>query len=277
MSDKPAYLVFDIETVSDGRLIQRVRFPGEPELEPAAAVARYRTQLREASNGKSDFVPHTFQIPVSVAVVKVAEDLSLMDATTIDRPKFRPHVIARKFWRGWHAYGQPTFVTFNGRFFDIPVLEMCAYRYGIAVPSWFGGSGYQAPRNRFNANAHIDVQDFLSNQGATHVNGGLNLCAQLLGKPGKMDTKGDMVQELWERGERERIDDYCICDALDTYFVFLRTRLMNGQIDQARERQLVQDARMWIEQASTRSLALAEYLLHLKDWEAPGDDDDGFL
>ncbi len=280
MSDAPHYLVFDIETVSDGRLIQRIRFPEQPELTPAEAVAKYRTQLREASNGKSDFVPHTFQVPVSVAVAKVARDYALIDVTTIDRPRFRPHVIARKFWKGWSAYGQPTFVTFNGRFFDIPVLEMCAFRYGIPLPDWFappGVSGYQQPRNRFNTTAHIDLQDFLGNQGATHVNGGLNLCAQLLGKPGKLDTKGDMVQDLWERGERERIDDYCLCDVLDTYFVFLRTRVLCGHITIDRERQLVDGAKAWIENAASHSLALADYLRSFRYWEQPGDDDEGFL
>ena len=49
--------------------------------------------------------------------------------------------------------------------------------------------------------------------------------AQLIGKPGKLQTRGSQVQELWEAGEHVRIDDYCACDALDTYFVFLRLRV----------------------------------------------------
>ena len=170
-------------------------------------------------------------------------------------------------------------MTFNGRGFDLPVLELSAYRYGIAVPNWFNASGsqYQQPRNRFNTAAHLDLQDFIGNQGAAQVHGGLNLCALLLGKPGKMDTKGSMVQELWERGERERIDDYCQCDVLDTYFVFLRTRLLAGQLSAERERQLVERARAWIDQAAAHSLALAEYLRNFRYWESPGDDDDPFL
>lgn len=279
MTDKPAYLVFDIETVADGRLIQRVRYPDAPELTPEQAVAKQRAELLEKSGGKSDFIPHTFQLPVSIAIAKIAADFTLMEVTTLDRPKFRPHVIARKFWKGWHAYGQPTLVTFNGRFFDLPVMEMCAFRYGIAVPQWFTTSGpsYNQPRNRYNSNAHLDLQDFLGNAGATQMHGGLNLCAQLLGKPGKMDTKGNMVQDLWERGERERIDDYCMCDALDTYFVFLRTRVLLGQVDVARERQLVDHARAWITDAASRSLAMAEYLRHFRYWDPPADDGDAFL
>lgn len=279
MSDKPAYLVFDIETVADGRLVQRVRFPDEPQLSPEQAVAKYRAQLLEQSEGKSDFVPATFQVPVSVAVAKVAADFALMDLTTIDRPRFRPQEIARRFWKGWQAYGRPTLVTFNGRSFDIPVLELAAFRYGIPVPAWFesGGSPYQQPRNRFNASSHLDLQDLLGNQGAMHMNGGLNLVARLAGAPGKIGTKGDMVQQLWEGGERERIDDYCMCDALDTYFVFLRSRLVLGQIDAARELALHQQARELLSAHAERSLALQEYLRLLHPPVVVGDEADPFL
>ena len=110
------------------------------------------------------------------------------------------------------------------------------------------------------------------------LSGGLNLCAQLLGKPGKMDTKGFMVQDLWERGERERIDDYCMCDALDTYFVFLRTRVLAGVIALERERELVERARAWIERAAADgNLALVEYLNRFEFWRVVGDEDDPFV
>jgi len=276
---KPAYLIFDIETVVDGRLVQRVRQPDHPEWTPAESVAAYRKQLLETSNGKSDFVPHTFHLPVSVAIVKAGVDFSLLDAVTLDRPRYRPQVIAKQFWKGWGAYGQPTLVTFNGRFFDMPVMELAAYRYGIPVPAWFTTTGpsYQQPRNRFNTSAHLDLQDLLTNFGATMVNGGLNLCAQLLGKPGKMGTKGSMVQELWEQGERQRIDDYCLCDALDTYFVFLRTRVLVGLLSVEKERALVESARAWIEQAAATNPALVEYLEHFRFWQPIGDDDWPFL
>ncbi len=279
MNDRPAFLIFDIETVVDGRLVQRIRFPDEPQLTPAQAVAKERARLLETSGGKSDFVPHTFHVPVSVAIAKVGEDFGLIEVRTLDRPKFRPQMITKQFWKGWLGYDKPTLVTFNGRFFDLPVLELAAYRYGIAVPAWFNavGSQYQQPRNRFNTQAHLDLQDFLGNQGATSINGGLNLVSRLVGGAGKMGTKGDMVQELWERGERERIDDYCMCDALDTYLVFLRTRVLTGQLSLTQERQLVARARTWITGAAEHNVAMAQYANHLAEWTAPGDDEDAFF
>ena len=62
------YLIFDIETVGDGDLIQKVRFPDE-DLTPREAIDRYRRQLLE-DTGK-DVLPLTFVLPVSVAIAKV--------------------------------------------------------------------------------------------------------------------------------------------------------------------------------------------------------------
>jgi predicted PolB exonuclease-like 3'-5' exonuclease len=278
-SSRPAYLVMDIETVVDGRLVQRVRYPDEPGLSPEAAIARYREQLLTASGGKSDFIPHTFHLPVSIAIAKVGDDLALQEVRTLDRPRFRPQVIARSFWKGWEKYGRPTIVTFNGRFFDLPVLELCAFRWGIPVGAWFTtqGPGYSQPRNRYNTSSHLDLQDFITNSGAVHCNGGLNLMAQLVGAPGKMDTKGAMVQELWDRGERERIDDYCMCDALDTYFVFLRCRVLHGDLEPEAERQLWERARPVLDDLALRGPALADYSRRLARREPPADDADPFL
>ena len=78
--------------------------------------------------------------------------------------------------------------------------------------------------------AHLDLQDVLTNHGAARCNGGLNLVAQLLGKPGKMGLTGDKVQEQWDAGHKMAISDYCRCDVLDTYFVFLRTQVLTGRI-----------------------------------------------
>lgn len=276
-TSKPAYLVFDIETVADGRLVQEVRYPDAGELSPAQAVARYRAELMEKTG--SDFVPHTFQLPISVAIAKVAADYSLIEVVTLDAPRFRPQVIARAFWNGWERYGQPSLVTFNGRGFDVPVLEMAAFRYGIAIPHWmrFGAKAWDDPRNRFNSNAHIDLQEQLANFGATRINGGLNLCATLLGKPGKMGTQGHMVQELWEQGEAQRIDDYCMCDALDTYFVFLRLRVLQGFLQVEDEKRCVAGAHAWISAAAEQRPALAEYLESFSFWEPVGDEDWPFL
>ena len=182
------------------------------------------------------------------------------------------------FWRGWERYGRPTLVSFNGRGFDIPLLELAAYRYGISVPTWFdnGGRAWAQPRNRYNTASHLDLQDALINFGATRFSGGLNLAAQLLGKPGKIDVRGDMVQELYEDGQLDEINQYCRCDVLDTYFVFLRYLVLVGALTRDDEEQRVADCKAWLLERAADVSAFATYLDHWADWPNPWktEDDD---
>lgn len=272
-----AGLVFDIETVVDGRLIQRVKWPSEPELRPSDAVSRLRDELLMESGGKIDFIPHVYHVPVSVALVGVDQKGALVGLTTLDRPRFRPQVIARSFWDGWSRRKCPQFITFNGRGFDIPVMEMAAYRYGITAPSWFGIEGPSSSRARYNQRGHLDLMEFLTSFGATRQAGGLHLLATLLQKPGKMDTKGSMVQNLWDAGEHTRIDDYCLCDALDTYFVHLRIAVLRGKVHPEDEHALVERARAIIEASSAEYPGLREYLEKFAYWTPPTDEETGFL
>jgi hypothetical protein len=181
------YLVFDIESVADPDLVARLRYPREA-ISPADAVRRYRDELMKKY--ESDFIPYTFQIPIAVAVAKVTADFHLTDLVLLDEPQFRPHVIVENFWRGWEKYRRPTLVSFNGRSFDIPLLELAAFRYGVSAPGWFqaGGKAFDQPRGRYNVQSHLDLCELLTNFGSTRFTGGLNLAANLLGKPGKMDA-----------------------------------------------------------------------------------------
>jgi predicted PolB exonuclease-like 3'-5' exonuclease len=267
-SPNVAYLIFDIETVADGDLVARLRYPGE-KLKPAAAVRKYRDEL--LTKNESDFIPYTFQIPISVAVAKVAADYKLIDLVLLDEPQFRPHMITENFWRGWEKYRRPTLVSFNGRGFDLPLLELAAFRYGISVPAWFNMSGksFEQPRNRYNTSAHLDLHELLTNFGSSRFVGGLNLAANLLGKPGKMDVQGHMVQDMYEAGKLVEINDYCRCDVLDTYFVFLRTRVMAGQLDLEEEHELMLRTKNWVKEQSANVTAYKRYLEKWGDWKNP--------
>lgn len=267
-SDSIQYLVFDVESVADGDLIARVRYC-EKELPAAEAIARYRAELLEKYN--SDFIPHTFQVPVSVVVGKVDANYHLVEIVALDEPQFRSHVITKHFWQGWEAYRQPTLVSFNGRTFDIPLLELAAFRYGLSVPRWFapGARTYEQPRNRYNTSFHLDLMEVLTNHGAARFNGGLNLTANLLGKPGKMDIQGSMVQDLYDQGGLAEINEYCRCDVLDTYFTFLRTSVLLGHLELTAEQQIVLETKKWLENNASQTPVYQRYLDHWGDWENP--------
>jgi 3'-5' exonuclease len=260
-SDGPAtaFLILDTESVPDGRLLSKVKYPGE-DLGPEEAIARAQAEARENSRDGSDFLPVTFQYPIAVCVLRVAADFTLQALACLDAPDYRPREIVRKFWLGVSRY-RPRLVTFNGRGFDLPLLELAAFRWGYSVRDHFYNS-----RNRYNGN-HIDMCDWMSNYGACRLAGGLNLLAKLLGKPGKMEMAGDQVYSLWREGRLQDINDYCMFDTLDTYFVFLRTRVLLGELPLSEEAALARRARVWLTAKVAEFPALRQYLDHFSEWD----------
>ncbi len=262
------YLVFDVESAADPELVARVRHPGE-NITPHDAVQKYRAELMAKYD--TDFIPYTYQVPLAIVVAKVAEDFRLLEMVALDEPQYRSHVMTDHFWRGWEAYKRPTLVSFNGRTFDVPLLELAAFRYGLNLSGWFSRQAktYDQPRNRYNTEAHLDLHDTLTNFGASRFVGGLNLAANVLGKPGKMDVQGDMVQDLHFAGKLAEINNYCRCDVLDTYFVFLRTAVMQGQLPIEREHELVAETKAWLESEAEHQPAYQMYLERWGDWQNP--------
>lgn len=269
---KPEYLIFDTEAVADGDLIAKIRYPKD-QLDANAAIARYRQELVDERGDGKDFIPHTFMLPISVAIGKVDAQYRLLDLTVLDAPAFRPQVITKKFWQGWSHYGRPTLVTFNGRGYDIPLLELAAFRYGYSLPYWFNydDKSFEQARNRFNLQSHLDLYDLVSNFGAVRMVGGLNLLANLIGKPGKTAVDGSQVQDLYLAGKVQEINDYCRCDVLDTYFVFLRSRVLVGKLRLEEEQKLVDETHNWLEKQSETCPAYAHYLSHWGSWAPPAD------
>jgi predicted PolB exonuclease-like 3'-5' exonuclease len=254
----PAYLVLDTESVPDGKLLGLVKYPDEG-LSPDEAVQRAQAEARERSHSGSDFVPVTFHYPVAVCVIRVGPDFLLQGLTCLDEPQFRPREIVAQFWRGVARYPRARLVTFNGRGFDLPLLEMAAFRYGLSAVEYF-----QKSRNRYNG--HLDLMDWLSNFGACRLAGGLDLLSKILGKPGKMEISGDQVYDLYRAGRVREINDYCSFDALDTYFVFLRTRVLTGDLTLEQEHEVVVRAKAWITERANEMPGLRQYLANWGDW-----------
>lgn len=217
-------LVFDIETRVDKALLRATQFAGLA-IGDEEAYERMRDRLRHESDGRSDFFPVTYHVPISIALVSAGDDYACTGIEVLGADALGEAGLVREFWRRLEAF-DGTLVSFNGRGFDLPVLELQALRHGCALPRYFGERN--GVRQRYGR--HLDLHDWLSNFGAARLRGGLDLIAKLVDLPGKADIAGGDVQRLWERGRWREIHRYCADDALQTYFVLLRVEQLRGRL-----------------------------------------------
>ena len=84
-----------------------------------------------------------------------------------------------------------------------------------------------------------------------------------------MDVQGHMVQDMFDAGNLAEITDYCRCDVLDTYFIFLRSAVMLGQLKLEGEQQIVAETREWLEGHATTIPIYRRYLDSWGQWTNP--------
>ena len=218
------YTVVDIETRIEKSLVRVVYFP-HAEISDDDAYVRARQQLKDEQG--NDFFPLSFHVPISIVVGQVNDERILTTVESLQEHDYSEEGLVRAFWQRLERF-QGSLVTFNGRNFDLPVLELQALKYGCPAQRYFSGKA----RNRYVEEGHYDLYDFLTNFGAHRLRGGFNVLAKMIGLPGKMEIDGSMVQQLWEDGRLEDIHRYCRHDVIQTYFLFLRVELMRGRLTQ---------------------------------------------
>lgn len=218
-----AFAVFDIETRVDKSLLNRAFYAGEG-IDDEEAYRRF------VEGSRSDFAPISIHVPISIAVGDVDESYVLRSVESLALADYTEEKLVREFWSRVERF-KGCLVTFNGRHFDLPVLELAALRYGIAVPNYFAEPN--SPRYRYSDARHLDLYEFLSNHGAVRLRGGLDLLLKMIGMPGKGAVDGARVQEFFEAGRMDEIHRYCCSDVIQTYFLLLRVELMRGRLDDA--------------------------------------------
>lgn len=221
-----SFAIFDIETRIDKALIQSVMYPHEDVTEEEA-YQRFRQQIREERDGRGDFLPLAFHVPISIVVGNVTASYILTAVEVLGAEDYSEAGIVCEFWRRVEMF-PGTLVSFNGRAFDLPVLEMQALRYGCQAPRYFNEK--YGHRYRYSEERHYDLFDFLSNVGVHRIRGGFNLLARLIGLPGKTSVDGSMIQGLWEASQLSTIHAYCRQDVIQTYGLFLRVELIRGRL-----------------------------------------------
>ncbi len=256
-----SYLVYDIESVVDKHLLNQIHFAGQ-NLSDQEAYDTHAAELLK-KDGKT-FVNAAFHIPICLAVVAVDKDYGIQRIGLLGEGKRTPGAIVHHFWEMYNK-GNFTLVDFNGRGYDIRLLELWAFRQGISIHyRHFDKFGV---RYRYSDDKQLDLHEAISNNLSVKYQGGLNLFAKLLGKPGKMETKGDQVQALFDAGQMDKIEDYCLGDVFDTYFVFLRWKVVRGQISLEQEAYLVKKAHEAIKAHEAETGFLKDYLKNFAYWQ----------
>jgi 3'-5' exonuclease len=229
------YLVLDIETVPDRDLF------APPE--PAPGTER----------PERPFPPLFANRPVVIGVMCLTDDLSIERLDTLGRGQPEDEAILLAEFAELMETRRPNLVTWNGRGFDLPVLALRSLRHGLSWPWYYRERDY---RYRYSEEGHLDLGDFLSDHGAGRMIS-LDGAARLIGLPGKDGMDGSQVEGLWSSGQIDALKRYCLADVVQTAFLFLRSRLLKGQLTRAAYHQV---AGAWLAAASAdpRTAPLAE-------------------
>jgi len=152
-------------------------------------------------------------------------------------------------------FGSPNIVTYNGRRFDIPVIQMRSFKHGVPMP-WLLESKYRY------GTFHTDLYDHLSIFGA-HSPGKLDDLCVLIGLPGKGEIDGASVGKMWEEGNISAICHYCESDVVQTAILYIHYEMIVGKMSKDRyiaKKQHILD--MWARPKDILSCDSREYTEH---------------
>ncbi len=216
------FVAIDLETVPDEDLVAAV--DGEPARPYAEKVRRLLDERRSRSGGRTDFLPIPYHRPVAACTLEAEEDDGVVRITDAgawtDRAAGGEATFLR---RTWQRIAGRSVVSFHGRGFDLPVLEMRSLKLGVPAARWFQGARAEG------AEEHLDLVDLLSN-GRAAPTAPLDLYAKLVGLPGKEGVAGRDVHALYVDGALDRITAYCMTDVVQTWLLFLRYRMVEGSL-----------------------------------------------
>jgi len=210
---------------------------------------------------------------VSLAVVmrKVQGGSVSLTLFSLPQSKAMPErELIGRFLKGIGDAGpRPQLVGFNSRESDLPILIQRGMAQGVSAPGfahrpekrWEGFDYF----DKYNE-GHIDLKEVVGGWGKATPS--LHQFATACGIPGKIDTSGDNVIDLWLAGDVRRIVEYNEFDALTTYLLWLRAAHFAGHFNDAGHAEEVERVRDLIRKRIAAGQAhLARYLTR---WDGLG-------
>jgi predicted PolB exonuclease-like 3'-5' exonuclease len=223
--------VFDIETIPDiegGRRLYKLQGLSDKD------VANVMFHKRRQESGGSDFLRHHLQRIVSISVVLRDRYQDSLSVYSLGSESSTEKELLQQFFQLIDRY-TPTLVSWNGSGFDLPVLNYRAMANSVAAPRyWEMGEGDNSFKwNNYHSRyhwRHTDLMDVLAGFSG-RANAPLDEMASLCGFPGKLGMSGDKVWDCYRTGDIQTIRNYCETDVLNTYLLYIRFQLLNGQLN----------------------------------------------
>jgi len=257
-------IVFDIETVVDADAARRIlRLPDLTDAEAREGLTDY---FLEKTEGRNDFPRQPFHQVVAISYGHLirepgeeGSELVMRQLASGGEKKSSEFEILEGFFQLIEKRA-PQLVSFNGRGFDIPVLKYRAMAHGISSPRWFTqGDKWNNYDTRYSKEYHCDLLEVLSDFGAS-ARCSMDEVAAVFNVPGKLETAGDNVREMFEAGQIDAIRDYCETDVLSTMLIFLRHQLFAGALSEGAYARAIHGVRNYLEAESESRPHLDEYL-----------------
>lgn len=206
---RDGYLVYDVETVPESELASNWH-----------------------PDNSNDFAPLWAHKLVVIGALWLDYDLTPMESRVCDQTDERKMLLDFN-----KLVAKNKIVDFNGRTFDMPVIQYRAWRHGVQLPWYFGPvkdrdgkiSFYSKMfRDRWSGH-HLDLCDLWSNFGIS-TRPSLNNLARLMNLPGKEGFDGSDIAEAYATGRIDEINHYCMRDVYQTGFIFLRYLFISGEL-----------------------------------------------
>lgn len=261
-------IIFDTETVPDAEAARRLL--GQTELSDIEARDALSAYFLEKTDGKNDFPRQPFHQIVAISYAHLITEPGEHGRELVIRriasggEKGSSEAELLNGFFGLIESRAPQIVSFNGRGFDVPVLKYRAMVHSLACPRWFSeGDKWKNYDARYDSTYHLDLLEVLSDYGAS-ARCSMHEVATAFGVPGKLETAGDNVREMFEGGEIEAIRNYCETDVCTTLLLFLRWQLFNGALSEGAYARSVLGLRNYLEQ---ETVSRPHFGAYLSAWE----------
>lgn len=223
-------LIFDIETIPCVETARKL-LQLSNEVEDNTVIQKLTEYHLEITKGSNDFHRQPFHKIVCISFMlceientEYGENYIIKEFKTGGRNNENESEILEKFCNFLQKH-KPKIVSFNGKTFDIPVIQYRSMMHHIPCP-WLYSKEFSY---KYNNEVHCDLIDAFSNFGSS-ARIKMTEVAALCNIPCKQNGSGNSVLEMYRNNQIQEICDYCEEDVLVTYILYLHYQMHRGAI-----------------------------------------------